>query len=338
MFILSKKNFVYIMVGIFLMSCSNNNSNSQDKIDPTPKPELPMSLSSIGAIQYNVKKYAKDDKRDTWGNETFRKEQVSSIEKVIQGSDPVDFIAFEMGDSPKLSDELKKRGLHNWESLVNPSSNKQKERSENQITYNTDRWELIENGSNINGNNKIKGFRNGYWMGEFNNGEWDFSSISSNHDIVHHNIRIYYLGYFLFKGDKKTKVLFVAIHFPHYQEFGPDKWNWQQFHTFVRELVGNETNLGDVHMIFAGDMNMSKADFHDNVNIPHYLKDFGSFHLSNDLETCCNNKDHTFVNPFDHVATNKGEINKAFILPKTGTFNAQGEEHKAIYVEIKLNN
>lgn len=321
------------------MSCSNNNSSSHDKIDPTPtpKPKPPMFLSSIGAIQYNVKKYAQNDKRDTWGYETYRKQQVSSIEKVIQGSDPVDFIAFEMGDSPKLSDELKKRGLLNWESLVNPSI-KQKDPSENQITYNTDRWELIENGSSNNDGNQIKGFRNGYWMGDFNNGEWNFSSISSDPKTVHHNIRIYYLGYFLFKGDKKTKVLFVASHFPHYQDFGADKWNWKQFHTFVRELVGNETNLGDVHMIFAGDMNMSKADFHDKVNIPQYLKDFGSFHLSDDLETCCYDSNPKFKNHFDHVATNKGKINKAYILRETGTFNNKGEEHRAIYVEIKLNN
>ena len=324
MFIFNKKIFLYTILVTTLVSCSKNKSKSHDA-----------SLTSIAVIQYNVKQYISKDKRDTWGNETFRKEQVNAIQKVIQSEDSVDFIAFEMGDSPKLSNELKSNNFKNWDSLVNPSI-QQKQRSENQITYNTDRWELIEEGSGSKESPlpHIKGFRSGYWMGELKDMKWDFSKISDNPDIVHRNIRIYSLGYFLYKGDKKTKVLFVASNFPHFQDFGAEKWNWNQFNIFARELIGKETKLSDVHIIFSGDMNMSKENFHQKIT--KYLQDFGSFHVSKDLKTCCYNGQLKFEHPFDHVTTNKGEIDKSYILPKTGTFNPNGEEHKAIYVEIKL--
>ncbi|TNF66718.1 MAG: hypothetical protein EP298_08525 [Gammaproteobacteria bacterium] len=284
------------------------------------------NASTVNIIQYNVKgdiRSARD--HGIWSQNSLRSKELDLINSQIQ-SKPVDFIALEQaitdthhGATPLLDDELKSHyGLTNWKTYVNTNHLTSGDFDETEITFNTNRWKVLPN-TTTPGN---------YWTTDNNNGVRPYNMI-------------YLEG--TAKDNSGEKVLFVALHFPHYGSAA--YWNTKQFIQDAQNTVGSGTKLTNVTVILAGDMN-EVGDANGNASRLNSLKDFkttfGAFKISSINDTCCQNtQPRKYSLPYDQVATNHSNatISGYVINPSSEIYpnHPNSEEHKAVYATITLN-
>ncbi len=285
----------------------------------------------VGVLQYNVK-----ENNGGWVNGNgfdALDKQMDLIVKTMKAKQ-VDFITLEQAPSPRLTDELDKRGIKGWTTYTSKCSHER-----TQLNFSPD-WEEV----------KANGTTNPIVDGDQPEECWD---IGRPYNIA-------------FLHNKKTNidVLVVLAHFPHcwglddtpppphigqyFEDCRNKNKDWQipKFQSDVQAVVGATVgaHLDKVHLIVAGDMNELGGAGDAGLFAPLFGA-FGDLKVSTPLVSCCFAQgDGDWVHKFDHIVANSGDGNAAIIpapypLGDPNFVNKQGkgnEEHKAIYSVVKF--
>ena len=306
-------------------------------------------LQPVGVIQYNVKNH-----QGGWISDApsaILKLQVQLIAYQVRNRakqhPPVDFIALEQselngknGDGETVDGDisalLKNEGLSGWTMIQSKC-----EYDVTQLAYSPD-WELVT-GSNLQNplvDSTARGAPQNGWVprGCFK----DEADDGRPYNIAYFNNR-----------NTSVKVLFVITHMPHCRphvtaqdyENCIKSWNVPQFKADIRRVVGKVADLGQIHLVMAGDMNEFGGSDEGKTFDPIF-SDFGALQISTKLKTCCDNDG--FGNSFDRLLANSPARPTAEILthitqskeisyPLDPGFSARtNEEHKAIFGVVEF--
>jgi hypothetical protein len=270
--------------------------------------------TQVGIIQYNVK-----HGQGGWTTDSnvIVKQAGIIVDKVKSAS--VDFVALEQAGKWQgsvgllISDQFSQEGLPGWKTIIN-SCNK----DVTQLAYSPN-WNLVHDSRNTNplidGLSPQRG-----WVPEGCEAGG--------------NGRPYNIAYFYNKLSQ-IKLLFVVTHMPHCPEIATciSHWDVSQFQEDIKLVLGDTTDMQQIHLIVAGDLNELGGEGDPRVFLP-ILSRFGALEISPNLLTCCN--DSNWIYSFDRIVTNSSQKPDAVIVdempyPLNPTFSGQNEEHKAIY-------